>query len=107
MGERFLRLIVMFDLPMQTSREKRDYRKFVKYLKNEGFLMMQYSVYSRIVMNRGVLKHHTLKLKQNLPSNGKVQTLVVTEKQYTNMEYLVGEPTLDEEYRTTDRVLEL
>lgn len=107
MEGRFLRIILMFDLPVDTSKNKRDYRKFIKYLKLNGFLRMQYSVYSKLVLNRNVLKFHENKLKQNVPPKGKVQTIVVTENQYADMKYLVGEPTDDEAIMTTERVLEL
>ena len=97
----------MFDLPMETSKNKRDYRKFMKYLSHNGYLRMQYSVYSKLVMNRNVLLYHQNKLKANLPDDGKVQTIVVTENQFVNMEYLVGEPSDDEILLTTDRTIEL
>lgn len=107
MEGRFLRIILMFDLPMETSKNKRDYRKFIKYLKLNGYLRMQYSVYSKLVLNRNVLKFHENKIKQNVPPKGKIQTIVVTENQYTNMQYLVGEPSADEIIMTTERVVEL
>lgn len=107
MGGRFLRLILMFDLPVETSKNRRDYRTFIKYLKTNGYLRLQYSVYSKLVMNRNVLKFHENKLMSNTPANGKIQTIVVTENQFTSMKYLVGEPSDDEQALTSDRVLEL
>lgn len=106
-GGRFLRLILMFDLPVETSKNRRDYRAFIKYLKTHGYLRLQYSVYSKLVMNRNVLKYHEAKLMANVPPNGKVQTLVVTENQFADMKYLVGEPSEDERVLTSDRVVEL
>lgn len=47
-----MRLMIMFDLPMNTAEEKRNYRKFRKCLINEGFLMIQYSVYVRVCVSR-------------------------------------------------------
>lgn len=107
MEGRFLRLILMFDLPVETSKNRRDYRTFIKYLKTNGYLRLQYSVYSKLVMNRNVLKFHESKLQLNVPPNGKVQTMVITENQYVAMKYLVGEPSIDEQTLTTDRILEL
>lgn len=43
-----MRLLIMFDLPVETSKERREYRQFRKRLINEGFLMIQYSVYVRV-----------------------------------------------------------
>ena len=48
MNNRFMRVIVMFDLPVITEKEKKIATKFRKFLLDEGFIMMQYSVYSRI-----------------------------------------------------------
>ncbi len=47
-----MRLMIMFDLPVETSEDRRIYRKFRKALLNEGFLMIQYSVYARVCVDR-------------------------------------------------------
>ena len=49
-----MRVIVFFDLPTQTLEDKREYRKFRKFLIKKGFLMMQESVYCRLVLNQTV-----------------------------------------------------
>ena len=49
MSYRFMRILVMFDLPTETSEERRDYRKFRKNLIKNGFIMMQESVYVKPV----------------------------------------------------------
>lgn len=51
MGTRYMRLILMFDLPMETKKERRDYRIFRKFLIESGFVMMQKSIYTKIVLN--------------------------------------------------------
>lgn len=102
-----MRLIVMFDLPMETSTDKRNYRRFRKFLIENGYAMMQYSVYSKIILNRSVLKYQRNKLIQNVPPNGYVDTLVVTEKQYTNMEMIVGDTKRTEQETSTERMLVL
>jgi len=102
-----MRLIVMFDLPMETSADKRNYRRFRKFLIENGYAMMQYSVYSKIILNRSVLNYQRNKLIQNVPPNGYVDTLVVTEKQYTNMEMIVGDTKRTEQETSTERMLVL
>ncbi|UXV43271.1 CRISPR-associated endonuclease Cas2 [Staphylococcus simulans] len=104
---RFLRLFIMFDLPVETSRERREYRKFVKFLLNEGYVRSQYSIYCKLILNRGTLNHQISKLKQNLPAHGIVQSLIVTEKQFSDMTYLVGEPRTKYDVNTTERIFEL
>lgn len=106
MGVRYLRLFVMFDLPVQTSKEKRAYRYFVKFLTKEGYMRIQFSIYSKLVLNRGTLLNQIRKLEREVPSQGVVQTLVVTEKQFTEMKFLVGDPPEDT-IHSTDRMIEL
>lgn len=81
----------MFDLPMDTSEEKRSYRKFRKELINEGFLMIQYSVYARVCVTRQSAEFTENRIRTFLPSHGLIQTLIVTEKQYNSMHFLIGE----------------
>ena len=56
MKYKIMRMICMFDLPVETEVEKRAYRTFRKNLIKEGFVMMQYSVYVRICPNREFAK---------------------------------------------------
>lgn len=85
----------MFDVPVDTSEERRAYRKFRKALIKEGFLMMQYSVYVRICPNKQTAGFVEKRIKPLAPPGGKVQTMTVTEKQYQSMHYIVGEPSGD------------
>lgn len=104
---RYLRLFLMFDLPVETSSERRAYRQFVKFLTNEGYVRLQYSVYCKLIFNSSTLNHQINKLKSIVPSNGAVQTLVVTENQFSNMKYLVGSPPKGQIGLSSDRVIEL
>lgn len=104
---RIMRLIVMFDLPTETSADKRNYRKFRKFLIQNGYSMMQYSVYSKIILNRSVLNYQKIKLKQHAPPKGFVDTLVVTENQYVNMETIVGDEERSNQEHSTKRMIVL
>lgn len=86
-----MRLIVFFDLPMRTSKELKSYTKFRKFLLKNGFMMLQESVYSKLVLNQTQSKLLTQKLKLNAPPSGLVQLLSITEKQFSKMEFIVGE----------------
>jgi CRISPR-associated protein Cas2 len=86
-----MRIIVFFDLPTETSEEKREYRKFRKYLLKNGFIMMQWSVYSKLVLNPVVGNAVISNVRKNKPRNGLVQMLMITEKQFSHMEIIVGE----------------
>ena len=86
-----MRILVFFDLPVLTSQNKRDYRIFRKYLVKNGFIMLQESVYAKLVINTSAANAVTENVKKNIPPDGLVQMMVVTEKQYSRMETLVGE----------------
>jgi CRISPR-associated protein Cas2 len=90
-----MRLMVMFDLPVETSDNRRDYRKFRKMLLIEGFLMLQESIYVRITTNKQSAILLENRLAKLAPPEGLVQTLMVTEKQYASMRFLVGESKND------------
>lgn len=85
-----MRIIVMFDLPVLTSAERRDYTKFRKYLIKNGFLMMQESVYCKLAKNRTAADLIVENLKKNKPPKGLVQAMKITEKQFSKIEYIVG-----------------
>lgn len=104
---RIMRMIIMFDLPMETSKDKRNYRKFRKFLIENGYSMMQYSIYSKIILNRSVLNYQKLKIYENAPPKGYVDSLVVTEKQYVNMETIVGDAARTNQETSTARMIVL
>ena len=86
-----MRIMVLFDLPVLTEKQRRDYREFRKYLLKAGFFMMQESVYCKLVQNTGVAEVVQESIRKNKPGEGPVQILRVTEKQFAKMEYVVGE----------------
>lgn len=86
-----MRIVVFFDLPTLTDSDKREYRKFRKTLIKNGFVMMQESVYTRMVLNQTVQKTVIDTLRRNKPASGLVQVMVVTEKQFTGTINISGE----------------
>ena len=95
MSYRFMRVLVMFDLPTETSENRRNYTKFRQYLIKSGFMMMQQSVYVRLALNQTNAKGMIDSVKKNKPSEGLVQILTITEKQYSKMEIISGEYSND------------
>lgn len=86
-----MRTMVFFDLPNIYAKDKRNYLLFRKYLLNEGFIMMQESVYSKIVMNSQQSTLLIERLRKKAPKKGLIQVLTITEKQYSQIEYIIGE----------------
>lgn len=87
---RFMRVIVFFDLPTLTMEDKRNYRKFRNTLIKNGFIMLQESVYCKMLTTPSVENSVRRLLENSKPPDGIVQSLTITEKQFANMEYIVG-----------------
>lgn len=102
---RIMRLLLFFDLPMNTKEERRIYTQFRKHLISRGFMMLQYSVYAKIFPNRTSLFQYTEGLKRNLPKKGSIRIMAVTEKQYEKMIILVGGKTIQEETITEEHMI--
>lgn len=86
-----MRLLLMFDIPTLTPTDRRDYRQFRKFLISEGFLMHQFSIYTKILLNDTATQAMINRLEKNTPKKGHVTLLKVTEKQFARMIYLHGE----------------
>lgn len=86
-----MRVLVMFDLPVMTAAERKEYAKFRKHLVKSGFLMMQESVYCKLAPNSTLADAVIDNVRKNKPEKGLVQVLRVTEKQYAKMEFIVGD----------------
>ncbi len=95
----------MFDLPVITEEEKRIYSKFRKFLLKDGYIMMQYSIYSRVCKNSDDVEKHVNRIKQNLPDKGNIRLLQVTEKQYNDMLLLVGTKVVEEEFSINNMIV--
>ncbi|MBE5764762.1 MAG: CRISPR-associated endonuclease Cas2 [Clostridiales bacterium] len=86
-----MRLLVFFDLPMLTDKNRREYNRFHKFLLKNGFIMMQKSVYTKLVINNVTSSAVKQRVRNNLPPEGVVELLEITENQFSKIEYLVGE----------------
>lgn len=105
MKYKIMRMLCMFDLPVETDSERRAYRIFRKNLIKEGFVMMQYSVYVRICPNRDYAKCLETRIRKFIPMEGNVRLLYVTEKQFEDMKLLVGSRSVAETSIGTERMI--
>lgn len=96
-GERYMRMLVFFDLPTLTKSDRRTASRFRNFLIKDGYTMLQLSVYSRICKGKDDVEKHANRLKCLIPEEGSVRLLTVTEKQYVTMEILVGKQKKEEE----------
>lgn len=99
-----MRLLVFFDLPTETAKDRKIYSKFRKFLINEGFIMLQESVYAKLALNNSIANSVKEKIYKNKPPHGIVQMLVITEKQFSSMEYVVGNKN-DDVLDNTERLI--
>ena len=90
-----MRVIVFFDLPTDSNEDKRNYRNFRSMLMKNGFIMMQQSVYCRMLITPSAESAIIEVIRRNKPPKGLVQILTITEKQFSKMEFIVGESQND------------
>lgn len=82
--------VVLFDLPVDTPQARKEYTKFRKALLEDGFLMMQFSVYMRYCASEENADVHARRVKEALPPAGEVRILLVTDKQFERMRIFHG-----------------
>lgn len=101
-----MRLILFFDLPVETSKQRRDYRHFVKNLKKNGFYMMQESVYIKLSIDSKNAQTSVMKIKRIVPSEGRISVLTITEQQFLKIDNLLGENITDV-VNSDERIIEI
>jgi len=102
---RFMRVIVLFDLPTSSKKHRKEATKFRNFILSQGFMMLQYSIYVRVCKGQGIVDKYINKIMQNLPSSGNVRILQITEKQYGRMQILVGKESETEKKITKNQLL--
>jgi CRISPR-associated protein Cas2 len=102
---RFVWLMVFFDLPVGTKPQRRDATRFRNFLKDDGFLMLQYSVYGRICRAEEASEKHIKRIVSHLPSSGSVRALQVTDRQFARMRLLLGDAPKSERVAVSQMVL--
>lgn len=102
---RYMRLLVFFDLPVKTAKQRKDYRQFRKFLLKDGYLQLQESVYAKLVVNDGAAGAAVTRLRKNRPPAGLVQVMKVSEAAYATMEYITGNRKAYDEVDTMEELL--
>jgi len=102
---RIMWLLVLFDLPTETKKEKKAYVDFRKNLQRDGFTMFQFSIYVRHCMSSENAEVHKNRVKSFLPQYGQVGIISITDKQFGNIELFCGKKI--QEVNTPGQQLEL
>lgn len=102
---RFVWLFVFFDLPVGTKPERRVATQFRNFLKDDGYMMLQYSVYTRVCRGEDSAIKHIARVTRHLPGKGSIRALQVTDRQYSRMRLLLGEATKTESTGSRQMIL--
>jgi CRISPR-associated protein Cas2 len=102
---RYMWLMVFFDLPVGTKSERGAATRFRNFLKKDGYLMLQFSVYARVCKGQDAVEKHLKRVTANLPRKGSVRALQVTEQQYGRMRFLLGQAKKSERKAPEQMVL--
>ncbi|GHT43906.1 CRISPR-associated endoribonuclease Cas2 [Bacteroidia bacterium] len=102
---RIMWVMVFFDLPTETKKEKKAYSDFRKKLVNDGFTMFQFSIYLRHCASHENADVHIKRVKNILPEQGHIGILCITDKQFGSMELFYGKK--EKEISTPYQQLEL
>lgn len=84
-GYRLMWMMVMFDLPVMTPKERKAATRFRNFLLDQGFQMCQYSVYMRLCAGKEQTETYTKRVGDAVPKTGSVQIIYFTDKQYERM----------------------
>ena len=106
MNFRYMRTMLFFDLPTVTSKNKRDYRHFVKKIINLGFYRIQESVFVKMSIDNSAAENSINNVKSIVPSDGNIFCITITEKQFAEMKVLLGESSSNV-LSTIERFVEL
>jgi len=96
----------MFDLPTKSKKDRKKYTVFRNKMLNDGFVMIQYSIYMRICKNNYSANAHIKHIKNIIPIKGEVRILKLTDKIYNSMEILKNEEKKNEEKLRIQTVIE-
>lgn len=102
-----MRLLVFFDLPVKHKADRKEATRFRKFLVEDGYVMVQLSVYMRICRGQDMVDTHMRRLEASLPPSGSVRALQVTDQQYARMKFLVGKKTVHDKPMEQCLLLEL
>ncbi len=92
---RIMWVLVFFDLPTETKKERKIYARFRKDILADGFNMFQFSIYLRHCASRENADVHIQRVKNILPEKGHVGIMCITDKQFGMMEIFRGRSIAD------------
>jgi len=92
---RVMWILVFFDLPTETKKDKKAYTDFRKNLQRDGFTMFQFSIYVRHCASKENMEVHMKRVRSFLPEFGKVGMLSITDRQFGEIEIFYGKKAVE------------
>ena len=85
-------LLIVYDLPVETSDERRNAQRFRKNLISQGFISLQKSVYVKLIHNDSMAESEILQIKEISPKEGTINVIPMSLNVFRAMQTLCGEP---------------
>lgn len=92
-------VFVHFDLPTETKKDRKAYADFRKFLLQDGFNMLQFSMYVRHCSSRENADVHKKRVKAKIPAHGKVIVFEITDAQFGRLEFYHGKKPAESKHR--------
>lgn len=102
-NSRFMRIMIIFDLPTIESYEQKEYRQFRKELIKNGYVMIQFSVYLKSFNHQISLNEEIVKISKRIPKSGNIRAISLTEHQWSNAIFMCGEKQINEIVNNNER----
>jgi CRISPR-associated protein Cas2 len=102
---RFMWLFVFFNLPVGSKEQRRRANRFRNFLKDDGYIMLQFSVYARVCRGQDAVEKHLKRARSSLPQEGSIRALQITDKQFGRMELMLGTAPKNERIGPSQMVL--
>ncbi|MDI4567751.1 MAG: CRISPR-associated endonuclease Cas2 [Mycoplasma sp.] len=103
----YMKIILMYDLNMDDKEKVKAYQKFHKWITKRGYIMMQYSLYYKTINAFTKYDYEKKALAKNVPTSGNIRCLLITDRQFYDMEILCGLRYVSEKINNTERYIKI
>lgn len=103
----YMKIILMYDLPMSSGEMTRDYQHFHKNIVKRGYIMLQYSLYYKTINAITKYQYEYKHLLKIIPARGNIRSFVITERQFHDMKLLRGNKNINETINNGERYIKI
>ena len=104
---RYMKIILMYDLPFENEKNQKEYGKFHKKIIKRGYIMIQYSIYYKTLNAVTKYDYECKYLNNILPTKGHIRCFVITERQFHMMKILKGSKLINEKINNGERYVKI